>query len=350
MAGFLSKGIILEQRKEPALSRDLRKFFNANTNNITFHREDFPAQEDLTPQQLIEIARLANIIDERDGIPLHQKLAVARDAGVSTIVGDASDDEPYLSSQINPLLKKHELVVLGLALAKTAVGAETQFFAVYKNITDLSVRIPNKLDGVPVKRIRGRYPAEFRISDEFAKYRPILLIGVCALIHLARAVLRGKVQTTCFLTAAGNCVASPSNLEVSLGMPIMQVLERCGLSSEPNSIVLGGPMTGISCKDPDNTVVTNSTRAILAFYEDVKDRRYQCIGCGRCVDNCPESLTPFYINKCIERGKLADLRFYEIDRCIGCGTCSYVCPANLDIAAHIKEARSKLPRRKGVRA
>lgn len=348
MAGFFTRGILLEQHKEPALSRDILKFLT-NSSNTVFDRSAFPSEEDLTSDHIIEIARLANIVDERDGIPLYKKLVISRDAGVNAVIGDASDDEPYISSQISPLLQKHELVAYGMRLACAATGADNQFFVVYKNLVDIQTKIPSKLDGVPVKRIRGRYPADFRITDKFIQYRPVLVIGACSLIHLARAVLRGRMQTTCFITVAGNCVSNPRNFEVSLGMPVMQVLERCGLSSEPNCIVLGGPMTGISCKDPDHTVVMNSTRAILAFYENVKDMHYQCIGCGRCVDNCPENLTPFYLNKMIEHGKHSDLRPYDLDRCIGCGICSYVCPANIDVAANIKEARDRLPKRKGVR-
>ncbi|MEG0272919.1 MAG: 4Fe-4S binding protein [Hydrogenoanaerobacterium sp.] len=337
MAGFFTRGIILEQHKEPALSREPRKFFNANTQNNSFDNAGFPPPEQLTAEQIIEIARLANIVDERDGVLLYKKLAAGK---VETVVGDASDDEPYISSQINPLLKKESLTLQGLSLVKTAVGAKQSYFAVYKNITDISVKIPNKIGGVTVKRIRGRYPAEYRITDEFKHCGSILMVGVCALIHLARAAAHGKVQTSCFLTVAGNCIANPTNLEVSLGMPIMQVLERCGLSKEPNAVVLGGPMTGISCNNPENTVVTHTTRAILAFKEDNRERHYKCIGCGRCVEACPENLTPFYINKCIEHGRFSELPFYEIDRCIGCGTCSYVCPAKLDISANIKEARA----------
>ena len=348
MAGFFTRGIILEQHKEPALSRDPRKFFNANINNNSFDNAMYPPPEQLSPAQIIEIARLANIIDERDGVPLHEKLTATERGVVATVVGDASDDEPYISSQINPLLKKSELTLQGLKLVKTAVGAKRAYFAVYKNIADISVKIPRKVGDIVIKRIRGRYPAEYRITDKFERWgTPVLMIGVCSLIHLARAAAHGKVQTSCFLTVAGNCIANPTNLEVSLGMPIMQVLERCGLSKEPNAIVIGGPMTGISCKDPDNTVVTHTTRAILAFSEDTKDRHYKCIGCGRCVEACPENLTPFYINKCIEHGREKELRFYEIGRCIGCGICSYVCPAKLDISANIKAARSKMAKLKG---
>lgn len=347
MAGFFTRGIILEQHKEPALSRDPRKFFNANIMNDTFNNAGFPPPEQLSAAQIIEIARLARIVDERDGEPLCDKLSAAVDKGIMTVVGDASDDEPYISSQINPLLKKSELTLQGLNLVKTAVGAKRRYFAVYKNITETSVKIPHKIGDVAIKRIRGRYPADYRITDYFEKQGKVLIIGVCALIHLARAAAHGKAHTSCFITVGGNCIANPTNLEVSLGMPIMQVLERCGLSKEPNAIVLGGPMTGISCKDPDNTVVTNSTRAILAFRDDLKDRHYKCIGCGRCVEACPENLTPFYINKCIEHGRIHELSFYEIDRCIGCGTCSYVCPAKLDISANIKAASAKMRRERG---
>ena len=333
----------MEQRKEPAFGRDLRKFFNVNTNNITFDASDLPQAGDMTGNDIIEVARRAKIIDERDGLPLFEKLMLARDSGVLTVVGDASDDEPYISSQINPLIKKSELTVAGLRFVQRATGAKNVYFAVYKNIGDVTVKIPNKIEDVEVRRVRGRYPAEYRILDEFMKCRPILLVGVCSLIHLTRAVLTQKVQTTCFLTVAGNCISEPSNLEVSQGMPIMQVLERCGLSKTPKSIILGGSMTGITCRDPDNTVVTTATRAILAFSEDEKDRRYVCIGCGRCVDVCPENLTPVYLYKCITHGRQRDLPFYEIERCIGCGTCSYICPAKLDLAAAIKRAKSRQP-------
>ena len=348
MAGIFSKGTILEQLKEPALSRDLRAFLNTNTNNTLFEDPGYDLEEGLKPHEIIEYARLANIIDERDGIPLHEKLSLARDSDVATIVADANDDEPYISSQINPLLKKQELAVAGLRLARAAAGAKNVYIAVYKNITDLDTKIPRKIDGIEVKRIRGRYPAEQRISEKFRDVRPIMLIGACALIHLARAVASHKVQTTCFVTVAGNCVATPCNLEVSIGMPIMQVLERCGLSREPNRIVLGGSMTGICCKDPEHTVVTATTRAILALRENSKDMHYRCIGCGRCVDSCPEDLSPVYLYKNIEHGRFDELRFYDIDRCIGCGTCSYVCPANLSIAATIKAAKKELAKRKGA--
>lgn len=46
--------------------------------------------------------------------------------------------------------------------------------------------------------IHGRYPAEFRTMDDFDSHGPAVLIGVCSLIHLYRAVYEHRIQSTCF--------------------------------------------------------------------------------------------------------------------------------------------------------
>ena len=104
MAGNFTRGIILEQRKEPALRRKLRTFLNSNYAGMLFE-SDFPYDgAALSGEQIIEIARLARIVDERDGLFLHEKLTKAHQMKVKVAVGDAIDDEPYVSSQLNPLL------------------------------------------------------------------------------------------------------------------------------------------------------------------------------------------------------------------------------------------------------
>lgn len=104
VSGNFTRGIILEQRKEPALRRKLRTFLNANYAGMLFE-SDLPYDgAALSGKQIIEIARLARIVDERDGLFLHEKLEKARRMNVKVVVGDAIDDEPYVSSQLNPLL------------------------------------------------------------------------------------------------------------------------------------------------------------------------------------------------------------------------------------------------------
>ena len=128
MAGNFTRGIILEQRKEPALRRKLRTFLNSNYAGMLFE-SDFPYDgAALSGEQIIEIARLARIVDERDGLFLHEKLTKAHQMKVKVAVGDAIDDEPYVSSQLNPLLFLEKEAGEGLRLAAKAVGNPKIYF------------------------------------------------------------------------------------------------------------------------------------------------------------------------------------------------------------------------------
>lgn len=344
MSGFFTKGMVLEQHKEPALSKDLRSYIlPGSVKETEFEKILDPSL--LMPQEILEVARLAEITDEHDGAPLYDKLRQALEQeGALTVVADAIDDEPFVSSQLNPLFKLSQQAVGGLLYAAKAVGSQDIQIAVYKNLYDLRVRIPNTLYGVRIKRITGKYPVEAREMFYDRKRRPqnVLLIGVGALIHLYRAVHKGQKQTTTFITVAGDCVGNPMNIEVTCGVPVRVILERCSLLGEPEKIVIGGPMTGLCITDPNRTVIEPTTRAILAFREDLRERDFYCIGCGKCADVCPKRLAPVYLYKAALTRHVRLLRTLDVRDCIGCGTCSYVCPARLDLSAGILRARHML--------
>ena len=72
---FFTKGILLEQHKEPMLTRNVLvmrqeyEYFDCSF-------PDVPVEE-LSAEQIIEIARLAGIVDESDGLMLADKLEKA---------------------------------------------------------------------------------------------------------------------------------------------------------------------------------------------------------------------------------------------------------------------------------
>lgn len=335
---IFSKGTVLAQHKEPAFSRNIVRFVSPKADALPKSVISDRPVDALTADELIAIARSAGIVDERDGRPLFRKLERARE-GTIAVVADAIDDEPYVSSQISPMIQLREEACGGLALCEKIAASGNAFIMAYKNITDLETRIPQTLEGYKVVRLRGGYPAESRTTRLGLGAGRKLYVGAGALIHFYRAVTRHIRQTTVFVTVAGGCVANPMNLEVSLGMTVMQLLERCGLTYEPTRIVCGGPMTGIAILDPDNTLITPTTRAVLAFRESKADRLYQCIGCGRCEQVCPEGLNPMYIYRFVQNRYFANLRNFDAHLCTGCGTCSYVCPSKLNIAGNTQQAR-----------
>ena len=333
---MFSKGIILPQHKEPALSRPIVRFVNPQTDNLDLGVTKIAASSE--QEAIIEIARLAQIVDEANGKPLHKVLERAL-GSADMAIADAVDDEPYVSSKLAPLLAYRQEVAEGLELCCRVGGCSKSAIMAYKMITDIETRIPRTLEKIKVTRIRGGYPttAKTRLR-QFGAGRK-LVVGVGALIHLSRAVYGRKKQSTVFVTVAGNCVTNSMNLEVSIGMTVMQVLERCGLSEEPSRIICGGSMTGISIIDADNTLVTYTTRAILAVRENERDMHYSCIGCGKCERVCPSGLNPMYIHRLVGTGHYAWLAPFDPQLCIGCGTCSYICPSKLEVAASVARAK-----------
>ncbi|MBR5485499.1 MAG: 4Fe-4S dicluster domain-containing protein [Oscillospiraceae bacterium] len=323
-----SQGVYLVQNKEPAFSRDILTFVNNKIVSESFFKAPENVDE-LTADEIIEIARTAEIVDERDGRALYKKLIKAK-GKFSRIVMDAMDDEPYVSSQMAPMFHLADEATGGLKLlAKVFNNSETVIF-VYKNLNDLNINIPKIINDIPVEGVGGRYPIEHGAllnirSDD-------LVIGACALIHLYRAVTQGRKQTTCFVTVSGDCIANPRNLEVSKGMSVDSIMERCGLIDIPQKVIVGGPMTGTSVIDTETTKVTTTTRAIIVMKHDNKNVPTICIGCGRCVECCPVNLSPMHIYKAAKRNFYNHLKMMDYYKCIGCGTCSYVCPAKLDLS------------------
>jgi electron transport complex protein RnfC len=136
------------------------------------------------------------------------------------------------------------------------------------------------------------------------------------------------------VTVDGTAVRSPKNVLAPIGTPIRELFDFCGgFVGEPKKIVAGGPMMGITLPSLDLPVV-KTTNAILAFLEKdaVLPPETACIKCGRCVINCPMTLTPPFIETAFELKKLDLLRKYKVELCAECGCCAYLCPAKRPLA------------------
>ena len=336
---IFNKGIILTQHKEPAFSQPLVRFVNPGLDNMRIKGIEPRQIATIRSDDIIETAKIAKIVDEWDGKLLYRKLIRARENAIA-VIADAVDDEPYVSSKINPLLNLKDEAIGGLELCKRVAKCEDAFIMIYKSVSGLDTPIPRSIHSVKMVRLHGGYPAVSNVSKLKLGEGRKLIVGVGALVHLYRAVTRCKPQSTVFTTVAGTCVANPMNLEVSIGMTVMQVLEKCGLTTPPVRVVCGGPMTGISIFDPEKTLVTYTTRAVLAFKEDFKKINYSCIGCGKCGKVCPVRLSPMYIHRFVENSYYRNIESFDAHMCIGCGTCSYVCPSKLSVAESVKKAKA----------
>lgn len=337
LVSLFSKGIILDQRKEPILGQAILEY----PAEAQYFENPYADAETLTIEQLIEIARLANIIDEREGKPLADKLDFASKRGRPYgIIADAADDEPYISSQLCLIIHKRELVADGLSICAAALNVKNTCIMVYKNLYDLSIRVPATVGDSQIKKIQGKYPAETRSDNIWGRSRRKLIIGAGALVHLARAVRESRVQTTCFVTVAGNCVSKPANVEFPIGTTAAEALEFCNLVLDPTRVAVGGSMTGRSITDPEKYRLNPSNRSVLAFEDKTELHTFNCIGCSRCLDVCPQKLNPALIYKYMSAGMLDEIKFFDPARCDECGTCSYTCPCGLDLSVAVSRAKT----------
>ena len=181
-----SNGILLEQEKEPAISKPFLPFYSATTLQAPTFEHGCDLSRPLSWQQLADIARRANIIDEHDGKPLADKIEQSARQKITTICIDAIDDEPYVSSQINPMLFCRNQIVQSANWLASALEATDRFVAVYKNMSLTDIKIPSFIESVEVRQMSGRYPMETRAFRSLGKQT--FIAGAASLLHLHRAI------------------------------------------------------------------------------------------------------------------------------------------------------------------
>lgn len=287
----------------------------------------------LTDNQILELAFSRGIADELDGELLASKLAAWRKADNVTLVADGSEQEPYCSAASAVLDESAEKVQEGLELAARAVGTKKLHIAVKlpkKRFEELELRVP----GENLYSVRGKYPAKTAPEKE----RTVCRIGVQACLALYRAAACGEPHCDCVVTVAGDAVANPQNVRVPFGTPVEDILHFCGLAFDPDYIILGDAMTGVTVQTTDVPLVPGIT-CILALKSRVQPPLHTCIGCGRCVRSCHAGLLPFEIMRRLDNMQYERLASLLPEDCDGCGACSHVCPAGLDVTAKVLEAR-----------
>ena len=162
--------------------------------------------------------------------------------------------------------------------------------------------------------------------------------------EIAEYIKTGMPLVKKCVTVDGGAVKEPKNLIVPIGTSLADVFEFCGgFSEEPEKILYGGTMMGISVSSADAPVLKN-TNAILAFgnAESTAPKTTACIHCGRCVNHCPIGLVPTEIEKAYTAGSGEQLEKLQVNLCMECGCCSYICPAKRPLVQTNKLAKATL--------
>lgn len=316
--------------------------------------------DSLTAEEISELVREAGIVGMGGAtFPTHVKISSGL-GKVDTVIVNASECEPYITSDHRILLEHPEEILGGVRLLARIFGVDRVHIAIESNKANaaelLKLKIEEEKAPAVVDVLRTRYPqgAEKQLCQSVTgrQVPPGALpasIG-CAVFNIVttmemyKAVYEGKPVTHRVVTVSGSGVNDPKNLLCPIGTPISDLLDACGgVKKSTFKILMGGPMMGHSQYDMA-APIGKGTNAILAFCEK-EERTVEhpaCIRCGRCVSVCPMHLQPVFMYQYEAAGKLEELESANVLDCIECGACAYICPGRLYLVQAFRAGKQKI--------
>lgn len=298
-----------------------------------------------TLQRRIEAGGIA--LHRQWTIPLAGWLDAARRHRCRTIIANAIEGQPYVTSDHRLLIEHGPEVARGLAILARAVGADDILLAVDRRRTDdyrdlvgparmydiKRIALPHKYpigaDNVLVKVLLRREPPPG--CSAMSVGAAVIDVATCLAVYrwvACAAPGRGRV-----VTVSGERATDRGNFYVPFGMDWR---ELAGGVEPP--VIHGGPMIGRQC-EPD-VVVSPSTTALLALnVPDNHGPATPCIRCGWCTDHCPARLNVAALNDDYELALVDHARGMNVAACVDCGVCTYVCPARLPLSQRVRELK-----------
>lgn len=293
------------------------------------------------------------------GFPTHIKLNPKNISEVDTLVVNAAECEPYITSDYRTIMERSDDVLAGIAAIKKYVGLSQVKIAVESNkpqAIELLRRLTQDDSSIEVCSLKAIYPkgaekvAVFETTGRIIKEgmlpsdAGVIVNNITSTAFVGQYLRTGMPLISKCLTVDGSAIKEPKNVVAPIGTHFSDVVEFCGgYSKTPKMLMMGGPMMGILLFDDAYPVLKNNN-ALLAFDESLSKREPEqpCIRCGRCMHACPYHLMPRQIEIASQNDDLEKLDKLKVMLCMECGSCSYVCPAKRDLTFSNKMAKQKL--------
>ncbi|MGI6083867.1 MAG: electron transport complex subunit RsxC [Acetivibrionales bacterium] len=296
------------------------------------------------------------------GFPAHVKLNPPKDARIDTLIINAAECEPYITSDYRECMENSSNILEGIkhvlkwtGISRALIGIEDNKPEAIRKLT----KAVESIEGITVHSLKSRYPqgAEKMLiktltgrevpSGKLPSEVGCLVMNVTSVSFVAEYLKTGMPLIKKRVTVDGSSVKTPQNVEILIGTPVGEVFDFCGgFKSEPVKLIMGGPMMGVALYSADIPVM-KYTNALLALNE--KDGKIPeenvCIRCGRCVNVCPVNLMPFEIDRLVKANLYDDLEGYNVVDCIECGACSYTCPSKRHLTQSIRLGKDILRRK-----
>ena len=310
-----------------------------------------------TPEELIQLIKDAGIVGMGGAaFPTHVKLSSGL-GRVDTVVINAAECEPYLSSDHRVILESIDELIGGLEIVRYIMSASHMYIGIENNKPDAISLLLKRLNKSKIKVVilKTKYPqgGEKQLiravagrvipSGKLPADVGCLVLNVDTVIAIYRAVVNGSPLMRRIVTVAGHGVERTGNVHVRIGTPFSAVLDYFGYKPTTRKLIMGGPMMGVAQFSLNAPVIKSTSGLICMTKEQLAiDRDVSCIRCGSCVSACPMNLVPSYIAQYVKNEDYNRVEALHASDCIECGCCSFICPAKSPLIQYMRIGKQKV--------
>ncbi|MGI9255730.1 MAG: RnfABCDGE type electron transport complex subunit C [Salinispira sp.] len=306
----------------------------------------------LQPSSIIRTIQKNGLVQlDGSGENLSTLLENCRKSATKTIIVNAANGTPFLSSEIRILQEHPEKIATALQILHYILPVKHTIFAATKiQYAQKFLEHVLKTDiRMKTKRVPEKYPAGS--SHEIIRSLPqnhsqnrssslqTVVLNISTLLSLYEGIVLNKSLIEKIITVGGGAFGKSTTVKARIGTPLRKIFQELGgLQKTPVKIVVGIPLRGHEVTDID-TPLSKEITSIFALQSDEMGAASQspCINCGVCVDHCPADLEPLTLHKLLDNNRYEEALSRGLMSCWSCGICSHVCPSYIPLTRIIED-------------
>lgn len=354
IVGPVSKKLHRTGRKVDCVQ--IRNDFKEEFHESIVDRPDSVIAE-MTQDDMVEILKEKSLVGlGGSGFPSYIKLATKEK--INTLVINAVECEPYLSSDYRLILEHPRRVIAGMTYIMQALNVKKGLIAIKKSKDPLYQVLTQVIKGkfpeydIEVVKLGDYYPQGWEIEvfrnalgidvphGELPMKYGVLGFNVSTAAGVYDAIKHNLPVTKRYFTLTGDAIKFPQNYRVKVGTSVKQLIELSdGFKEEYDkvNIIMGGPMMGVSTVNCD-VIISKTTTSVIVL-EDKDYEEEPCVRCGSCVYSCPAHLEPVQIMNAVKRNDKDAMKGLGAFKCIECGLCAYVCTSKIHVTDYVRKAK-----------